>query len=95
MFENYEMYVVFFLICTIIFTFLGINLRYYSYTGKDLLQIISRIGIIVIVIVLLVWAFSIEIETVEFLVNVCLFVLMPWLLGELLSSVIYRVKYEQ
>ncbi len=95
MYENYELYIVFFLISTFIFTVMGINLRYYSYTGKDWLQIISRIGIIGIMIVLMKWAFSVETDIVEFFLNACLFVFIPWLLGESLSRVIYRLKYEQ
>lgn len=95
MYENYELYIVFFLISTFIFTIVGINLRYYSYTGKDWLQIISRIGVIGIMIVLMIWAFSVETDIIEFFLNASLFVFIPWLLGESLSSVIYKLKYEQ
>ena len=95
MYENYELYIVFFLISTFIFTVMGINLKYYSYTGKEWLQIISRIGVIGIMIFLMIWAFSVENDIVQFFLNASLFVFIPWLLGESLSRVIYRLKYEQ
>ena len=102
MYENYGLYIVFFLISSFIFIVIGLNLRYYKYTGKDWYQIIIRMGVIIIMIVLMIWAFTVKTDVVEqlnnnvtFLVNVCLFVFIPLLLGESLSSVIYNVLYAQ
>jgi hypothetical protein len=96
MYENYGNYIIFFIVSSVIFTIMGLILRWY--TGRDWFKIITRIIVIGIVIVVMFWAFTVENETTEqltnnilFLVNILLYVFIPLIIGEVVSSRIMMV----
>lgn len=96
MVENYTSYIIFFFSSLFIFVILGLILR--LYTGRDWFSNITRIIVISIMVGIIIWRFIDQNETTEqlidgiiFIVNILLCVIIPLILGELISARIYKL----
>ena len=94
MYENYGNYILFFLVSSFIFTFVGLLIR--MYTGRDWYTIVARIITVVVMFGLMI--FTAKNDTIEqtignvmFLINFVLFILIPLIIGEIISSKIYKM----
>ena len=90
MYDNYWYYLLFFIVSSIVFSIMGVILRWYM--GNDWLKFITRIAVVIIFIGFFIWCFTLQNETADqldnnimLMFNILLFVFIPLITGELIS----------
>jgi hypothetical protein len=93
MIQEFTNYLAFFVISSIVFTFIGLLSKYYI--QRDLYKIFSRLTWIFAVSIFYIWALTTSNETNEetvnnimTVVNIFIFIFVPWIIGEIISEAI-------
>ena len=96
MFDNYAIYPIFFIANLFIFAIIGLILR--LYTGRDWFSYLTRIIVILVMVGITTLRFIDQNETIErlidsimLIVNILLYVVIPLIIGELISARTYKL----